>query len=71
MKCWENLALPTKDDLLLWSHQPLNYDQNLLRMLEEAHWLRSEGTDVVVGLLETHNRAETIGKSIGLELIPR
>ena len=41
------------------------------RMLEEAHRLRSEGTDVVVGLLETHNRAETIGKSIGLELIPR
>ena len=41
------------------------------RMLEEAHRLRAEGTDVVVGLLETHNRAETIGKSIGLELLPR
>jgi len=41
------------------------------RMLEEGHRLRVEGTDIVVGLLETHNRAETIGKSIGLELIPR
>lgn len=41
------------------------------RMLEEGHRLRSEGIDVVIGLLETHNRAETIQKAIGLELIPR
>jgi two-component system, OmpR family, sensor histidine kinase KdpD len=41
------------------------------RMLEEGHRLRSEGTDVVIGLLETHNRAETAAKAIGLELIPR
>ena len=41
------------------------------RMLEEGHTLRSEGIDVVIGLLETHNRAETKAKAIGLELIPR
>lgn len=41
------------------------------RMLEEAHRLHSEGIDVAIGLLETHNRAETIAKSIGLEQIPR
>ncbi len=41
------------------------------RMLEEGHRLRAEGMDVVIGLLETHNRAETIDKAIGLELIPR
>lgn len=41
------------------------------RMLEEGHRLRAEGIDVVIGLLETHNRAETIKKAIGLELIPR
>jgi len=41
------------------------------RMLEEAHQLRAEGIDIVIGLLETHNRAETITKAIGLELIPR
>jgi two-component system, OmpR family, sensor histidine kinase KdpD len=41
------------------------------RMLEEGHRLRAEGIDVAIGLLETHNRAETIAKSVGLEQIPR
>ncbi len=41
------------------------------RMLEEAHRLRHEGTDVVIGLLETHNRVETAQKAIGLELVQR
>jgi two-component system, OmpR family, sensor histidine kinase KdpD len=41
------------------------------RMLEEGHRLRDEGIDVAIGLLETHNRADTITKSIGLEQIPR
>ena len=41
------------------------------RMLEEGHRLRAEGIDVVIGLLETHNRAETEEKAIGLELISR
>jgi two-component system, OmpR family, sensor histidine kinase KdpD len=41
------------------------------RMLEEGHRLRAEGIDVAIGLLETHNRAETAAKSIGLEQIPR
>ena len=41
------------------------------RMLEEGHRLRSEGIDVAIGLLETHNRAETAAKAIGLEQVPR
>jgi two-component system, OmpR family, sensor histidine kinase KdpD len=41
------------------------------RMLEEAHELRQEGTDVVIGLLETHGRQETADKAVGLEIIPR
>ncbi len=41
------------------------------RMLEEGHRLRAEGVDVVIGLLETHNRAETADKAIGLEQVPR
>jgi two-component system sensor histidine kinase KdpD len=41
------------------------------RMLEEGHRLRQEGIDVVVGLLETHNRQETAQQADGLEIIPR
>jgi two-component system, OmpR family, sensor histidine kinase KdpD len=41
------------------------------RMLEEAQQLKQQGTDVVVGFLETHGRRETAEKSTGLELIPR
>ncbi len=41
------------------------------KMLEEGHRLRQEGTDVAIGLLETHNRKETAAKAIGLETIPR
>jgi two-component system, OmpR family, sensor histidine kinase KdpD len=41
------------------------------KMLEEAHRLKQEGIDVVVGLLETHGRKETADKAAGLELLPR
>jgi len=41
------------------------------KMLEEAHQLKQEGIDVVVGLLETHGRKETADKAFGLEAIPR
>ncbi len=39
------------------------------RMLEEAHQLKAEGIDVVIGLLETHGREETAEKAIGLEVV--
>ncbi len=41
------------------------------RMLEEAHALKHEGIDVVIGLLETHGRKETAQKAESLDLIPR
>ncbi|HXJ18888.1 MAG TPA: histidine kinase [Polyangia bacterium] len=41
------------------------------RMLEEAHALRRRGVDIVVGLVETHGRAETAALLEGLEVVPR
>ncbi len=41
------------------------------RMLQEGHSAAAEGQDVVIGLLETHGRAETAALADGLELIPR
>ena len=41
------------------------------RMLEEGHRLKSEGIDVVIGLLETHGRKETAAKGEGLEIVPK
>jgi two-component system, OmpR family, sensor histidine kinase KdpD len=41
------------------------------QMLQEAHRLKADGIDVVVGLVETHNRAETAKLVEGLEVIPR
>jgi two-component system sensor histidine kinase KdpD len=40
------------------------------RMLEEAHRLRAQGHDVVIGFIETHGRAETAAMIADLEVIP-
>ena len=40
------------------------------RMLEHAHLLRKQGVDVVIGLVETHGRAETAAVIGDLEIIP-
>jgi len=40
-------------------------------MLDEAHRRRARGTDVVIGLVETHGRAATIDRIGDLELLPR
>lgn len=40
-------------------------------MLAAAHRLASQGTDVVVGLVETHGRTETEQLLLGLDIIPR
>ncbi|RFU20326.1 sensor histidine kinase KdpD [Geodermatophilus marinus] len=40
-------------------------------MLGEAHRRLSRGTDVVVGLVETHGRARTAEQLEGLEVLPR
>jgi len=40
-------------------------------MLQEGNRLRRQGVDVVVGLVETHRRAETIAQVGELELVPR
>lgn len=41
------------------------------RMLEEAHALKKRGVDVVLGLIETHGRAETAALIDGLEYVRR
>jgi len=41
------------------------------QMLDEAHKLKNEGVDVVVGYFEPHGRQDTITKAQGLEIIPR
>src|SRR6201994_5142929 len=40
-------------------------------MLQNARRLKAEGVDVVVGLVETHGRAETSALVEGLEVLPR
>jgi two-component system sensor histidine kinase KdpD len=40
-------------------------------MLREGRRLVSEGIDVVVGILETHGRKETLAELAGLEVLPR
>jgi two-component system sensor histidine kinase KdpD len=40
-------------------------------MLDEAHRRCTRGTDVVIGLVETHGRAATIARIGDLELLPR
>src|SRR5262245_41364085 len=40
-------------------------------MLESARRRKAEGGDVVVGLVETHGRADTAALVEGLELLPR
>lgn len=41
------------------------------RMLQAAHDLREEGVDVVVGIVETHQRAETESLTEGLPVLAR
>jgi two-component system sensor histidine kinase KdpD len=41
------------------------------QMLLEGHRLKDEGIDAVVGLVETHGRAETAKLIEGLEVVPR
>lgn len=40
-------------------------------MLQEGRRLKQEGIDVVVGLVETHGRADTAALLEGLEIVPR
>jgi two-component system sensor histidine kinase KdpD len=42
-----------------------------VRMLDDAHTMRRARVDVVIGLLETHGRAETAARVGDLEIIPR
>ena len=41
------------------------------QMLQEGQRLKSDGIDVVVGLLETHGRVDTAKLAEGLEVVPR
>lgn len=42
-----------------------------VRMLDDAHAMRGQGIDVVVGYVEPHGRAETLSRVGDLEVIPR
>ena len=42
-----------------------------VRMLDDAHAMRHQGIDVVVGYIEPHGRAETAARVGDLEVIPR
>ena len=41
------------------------------RMLDEAQDLRRKGVDIVIGYFEPHGRADTIGRTEDLEIVPR
>jgi len=41
------------------------------QMLQEGHRLKNEGIDVVIGLVETHGRADIAKLAEGLEVVPR
>jgi two-component system sensor histidine kinase KdpD len=40
------------------------------RMLEDAHAMRRQGVDIVIGLVEAHPRADTMALVEGLEIVP-
>ncbi|HEY1807534.1 MAG TPA: universal stress protein [Acidobacteriaceae bacterium] len=40
------------------------------RMLEDAHLMRRQGVDIVIGLIEPHGRADTAALIEGLEIVP-
>ena len=42
-----------------------------LSMIEDAHTLRREGVDLVVGFVESHGRADMESKVADLEVVPR
>jgi two-component system sensor histidine kinase KdpD len=40
------------------------------RMLEDAHLMRRQGIDIVIGLIEAHSRADTAALVEGIEIVP-
>jgi two-component system, OmpR family, sensor histidine kinase KdpD len=40
-------------------------------MLQEGHRLKRRGVDIVIGMVETHGRAETLAQIGDLEQVPR
>lgn len=42
-----------------------------MRMLDDAHAMRRAGVDIVIGLVETHGRADTAARIGDLEVVPR
>ena len=42
-----------------------------IRMLDDAHTMRRAGVDIVIGLVETHGRADTAARIGDLEVVPR
>lgn len=78
--------MPTPDELLksLKKHETRHLEGKLriylgmvagvgktYAMLKNAHQLKEQRTDVVVGFVETHGRAETLAQIGSLEVLPR
>src|SRR5438094_9736700 len=42
-----------------------------VRMLDDAHAMRRQGIDIVVGYVESHGRVETLARVGDLDVIPR
>ena len=40
------------------------------QMLEDAHELKKQGIDVIIAIVDTHGRSDTIEKMEGLEIVP-
>src|SRR5579883_800977 len=41
------------------------------QMLNDAHLMREQGVDVVIGLVEPHGRKETLAQIRDLEIVPQ
>ena len=41
------------------------------QMLEDAHLLKKQGVDIVIGLIESHGRIDTEAQIKDIEVIPR
>ena len=69
-RCWRSTEKGKRGKLLVFLGAAPGVGKTYA-MLQRARLLREEGVDIVVGLVETHSRAETEALTRGLEILPR